>query len=284
LNSPGGSVLESIKIADALRESGLAVMVDRDQLCASSCFLLWASADYKLSYSNSHIVIHRPYLPTDSISSKDFGEATATTGKILSATRQYLTEQNVPSLLIDKMMQLPSNEGYELTIDDLAQLGYMTPVLEEKAVKYCNISNNTYASSNLDESVACVGKILNGLRLPYLIKLIGFQPAIDAMQKWMVEKSALENGNATENSSPAHQAASMYLWCSLAAASQLNQPSMDDEQIVNSSLAACKKSQQLLSAALVVDSHENDQFSPSERLGKLENLIRSQIIERRHAQ
>lgn len=196
LKSPGGSVQEAIRISELLRDSGLAVVVESDQVCASSCFLIWAAADFRLSFVTSRIVMHRPYFLTDSVTVENFKEKSVATGKALSAMRHFLTEQNVSSTLIDKMMKLPSTEGYELTLDDRVGMGTLSPILEEKAIKHCRVSNSTFlTASNVKEAALCVGGILKELQLPYLVSKIGFDSAIKASAKRAAEL-AVRDGNA----------------------------------------------------------------------------------------
>ena len=292
LHSPGGSVFEAIKISDAIRESGLGIVVEREQTCASSCFLIWASADFKSSFSNSHIIIHRPFIPTDAVNLENYGKATVVTGQMLSAMRDYLTQQNVPSLLIDKMMRLPSSEGYELSLDDLQELGFMTPVLEEKAINVCHVSNNTILySGDVRESTLCVDGILKELRLQYLAKLIGHQPAMKAMQERLVQISVRENQAklaAGQNLDPVPHASMMYLGCSLRAYDKINQPTLSDDQVVNASLVTCEKYRSALLDVVVKDLDDSVGPSPEsvnvarDYVEKVRQRIRDQIIQERH--
>ncbi|NKX17472.1 hypothetical protein HGG75_27845 [Ochrobactrum pseudogrignonense] len=60
LDSSGGNLYESIKIAKWARQHAPYVAVGKEQVCMSSCVLILAAGRYK--YPDGKIGIHRPYL------------------------------------------------------------------------------------------------------------------------------------------------------------------------------------------------------------------------------
>src|SRR5881628_107579 len=47
LNSPGGALLEAVKIADVIRYCKIATVVPNGQTCASACFIIFAAGGEK---------------------------------------------------------------------------------------------------------------------------------------------------------------------------------------------------------------------------------------------
>ena len=58
LNSPGGSVLEAQDMAKLIRDSGAAVLVPANAVCASACFMLFAAARNKLVEPGAMVGVH----------------------------------------------------------------------------------------------------------------------------------------------------------------------------------------------------------------------------------
>lgn len=58
LNSPGGSVLAAMKIADIVHRAGLTTHVPYRATCASACVLLFAAGVTRIADANSTIAVH----------------------------------------------------------------------------------------------------------------------------------------------------------------------------------------------------------------------------------
>lgn len=219
LESPGGSVLEAMLVADVVERAALGVSVERDAICASACFFIWAAADYRLSYQTSRIIIHRPYFPTESVSVENFSSASAATMRTTSIARNYLVDRGVSSAIVDKMMTLPSTEGYELTAKDRTDFGFMAPVLEEKAIAACGVSNATLLSNpDIQQAGVCIAVILAARRPHYLIQKMGRQKAKAAMVASGVNtmfKDGVEVDVATGDPATSDGALDQYLECAL---------------------------------------------------------------------
>lgn len=56
LTSPGGSIVESHRLATTIRSTGLITAVNGT--CASACFLLFVAGNTKMVFPNSHIGVH----------------------------------------------------------------------------------------------------------------------------------------------------------------------------------------------------------------------------------
>src|SRR2546430_4694111 len=58
LNSPGGNLLESAKLADAIRFAKIASVVPNGATCASACFVAFAAGAEKFASYSASIGVH----------------------------------------------------------------------------------------------------------------------------------------------------------------------------------------------------------------------------------
>ncbi len=58
LNSPGGNLLEGVKLADAIRFAKIASVVPNGSTCASACFVAFAAGADKFASYNDSIGVH----------------------------------------------------------------------------------------------------------------------------------------------------------------------------------------------------------------------------------
>ena len=63
MHSPGGLVIEGLKIGQYIRENGWATDSDRHMMCYSACGLIFASGVKKRMQSGAKVGFHRPYNP-----------------------------------------------------------------------------------------------------------------------------------------------------------------------------------------------------------------------------
>jgi hypothetical protein len=122
LASPGGDLLEAIKIGNIIKASYQSVFVNHSVgRCASACFLIYVAAVSR-SATVPSIGIHRPYFEPHYFSKLSISQAEAKHEELMREVRAYLAARDVPQYLIEKMFALSSNEVYWLTWDDLDQL------------------------------------------------------------------------------------------------------------------------------------------------------------------
>ena len=186
VNSPGGSVKEALALAKIIESSGMVLRVHAGDTCASACFIMFASANYRWADDQAKILIHRPYFPTAPNGSEEFSKLMRSQQEAIHEMRNYLQSRSVPSTLIDNMMSFPSNAAYEVTVQDVYErLGPMSPLLEELTMRKCGLTNaNIFRRDNgpnggeLD--IKCIDNVLIDLKNDWLKNLIGldqFKPA-----------------------------------------------------------------------------------------------------------
>lgn len=176
LDSPGGSVSEALKLADQIEKSGFIVQVDSGQTCASACFLLFISGQFRVMQKSGQVLLHRPYInsPRHDLNGYEADRKLqqATTKKL----RDFLEERAVPSSLIDKMMNLPSTYAYLLTPEDMhSGVHYMSPYLEELTIRRCGLTNENFLTLDRDTAsdYRCIKHFAFGLNMDYIKGIIG---------------------------------------------------------------------------------------------------------------
>ncbi len=185
LNSSGGSVQEALKLSSLIEESGLMVAVEQTDTCASACFMLFVSGSARLAAGR--LVVHRPYFDPASVSPATYLDKVRSQQSAVLILRNFLESRAVPGLIIEKMMSLPSNNGYLLSIDDKRSLGVFSPMVEELAIRNCDASN---ASDLLPKNVSCVAAALQPVRSTFLEKISGQGVASIAQEGKKAEEAA----------------------------------------------------------------------------------------------
>jgi hypothetical protein len=114
LNSPGGKVVEAVKIATSIHNSKwMWTMVEKGADCWSACFFIFAAGVHKYSQGGSSIGVH-----SASIEGKENWISQSST---LEGAR-FLNDLGVPDRLIVKMISAKPDEMYYLTFDDAAAM------------------------------------------------------------------------------------------------------------------------------------------------------------------
>ena len=115
LNSPGGNLLEGLKLADAVRFAKVATNVAGSATCASACFLVYAAGATKFANYSAQVGVHG--------ASDKQGEETAASGAATVSMARAAKELGVPAAIIGRMVVTPPNEMVWLTPQDLQSMG-----------------------------------------------------------------------------------------------------------------------------------------------------------------
>lgn len=141
LRSPGGSVIEAIKIGRLIRSLYLdtgapfsreagpytkhncssdhpSVRRKGTCLCASACFLIWAGG---LTPFGDLLYIHRISFDKEYYGSLSPSEADAKYEQGLHIVHDYLTEMGVPERYYEKLVRTPSNFSAKVKYSDVVQ-------------------------------------------------------------------------------------------------------------------------------------------------------------------
>jgi hypothetical protein len=115
LNSPGGSILESVKLADIIRDAKIATSVIGTAKCASACFIVFAAGSKKFVSSTALVGVHG--------ASDESGQETVESGAATVSMARIAKDLGVPPSIIGKMVVTPPDEIVWLSPDDLRSMG-----------------------------------------------------------------------------------------------------------------------------------------------------------------
>jgi hypothetical protein len=114
VDSPGGSVLEAEKIAQAIYGARMEVVVPGGSECTSACFLLFAAAKRRIAWADALIGVHSVSIGGE--------ESTATMAATTLMARDA-AGYDVPPAILGKMVSTPPGRTAWLTPADLALMG-----------------------------------------------------------------------------------------------------------------------------------------------------------------
>jgi hypothetical protein len=136
VSSPGGNVVEAMKIGRFFRDSILNITVTDGADCFSACFLILVGATGR--YLRSPIGIHRAYFDPEYFKSLSPIEAERQYRELDNFVRQYLYEMYVPEDVIAQMMATKSTEENYLSPDEfISRIGRFSPAIEEWKIANC---------------------------------------------------------------------------------------------------------------------------------------------------
>jgi ATP-dependent protease ClpP protease subunit len=136
LDSPGGNIIEAIKIGKIIRKNYIRTHVIYDNFCGSACFLIWAAGVERLFYDDRRIGIHRPYFEKDYFKGLTAQEAEFKYTEMSNSVRSYLRDINIPNNVIEKMFNSSSDEIHFLSRQTLRQLRKV-PFFDEWIIANC---------------------------------------------------------------------------------------------------------------------------------------------------
>lgn len=167
IDSPGGDVEEAIRLANLVEELGLGVYVMKGGRCASSCFLVFASAPTRVS--SSQVIVHRPYFKMDGVDGSLGPAYEEAYRQAFARVKAFLSDRLVPSYLIDLMMSKGSKSGYVLDLDDYLRLGAASPAIAEYQVQACGMPTGRLVDrTEIPAIKACVEEYLRRTRFSSL--------------------------------------------------------------------------------------------------------------------
>ncbi|MCV0394497.1 MAG: ATP-dependent Clp protease proteolytic subunit [Rhizobiaceae bacterium] len=126
LNSPGGSLADSLAISALIREKEISTLVADGAICASSCPLVLAGGVARSVEDKAAVGLHQFY--TDSVEGLDapqaMSDAQATTARIT----RHLSDMGVDPALWLHALETPPRRLYYLNADEMASYGLVTGV------------------------------------------------------------------------------------------------------------------------------------------------------------
>jgi hypothetical protein len=115
LNSAGGNLLESVRIAAILRYAKTATAVLGGATCASACFVVFAAGNEKYAHYSAQLGVHG----ASDASGRETVQSNAATISMAKVTK----ELGVPPAIIGKMVVTPPTQMVWLSVDELRSMG-----------------------------------------------------------------------------------------------------------------------------------------------------------------
>lgn len=125
LDSPGGDLVETIKIAHLLEKSHAATHVVRDARCYSACFILWMSGVSRNVSAGATLGVHRINVKVDGETMDPASERFAS---IARRVENYMAALGTPRTILDKMNATPSADMFVISHRWLAEQKLLTAV------------------------------------------------------------------------------------------------------------------------------------------------------------
>lgn len=181
--SPGGDLLEAMKIGHRIRSTFLHTHSPRPNICLgilrssqdfdwwpataprkyacqcdSACFAIWAAGVSRsgyFSYRDSNedrkamLGIHRPRFDSKYFSGLSAVEAEDRYSEMLSQFSAYMLDMDVPESLIEKILVIPSDEVRYLSQPELDSLNGRIPAIEEWIRSKCGGLTDEEAAEHL---------------------------------------------------------------------------------------------------------------------------------------
>ena len=113
IDSPGGNLVEAVKLADLINASQVGVMMLSGSQCVSACFLLFAAASHRVVAPDALIGVH---------SASENGQENNSTMGATTALAREAAKYGVPPAILGKMVQTEPNRVAWLTLEDLTSM------------------------------------------------------------------------------------------------------------------------------------------------------------------
>lgn len=185
LASPGGSVIEAIKIGRLIRRLRLEVQIPGDAspdlrqkivaalnlqnpqtnyLCASACFFVAVGGiERKAAIGNAILGIHRPSMTDADLKNLGADQVIASTAQLRGIVEMYLKEMGVPARYADLMFSIPKDQTRWITKAEYrVDFDGVIPELRERLSARCD--NRTEVEKRLEdlfEAKVAYGEKLN---------------------------------------------------------------------------------------------------------------------------
>lgn len=142
LASPGGDLVEAIRIGNFFRKTYMTVFVNPAiGRCASACFLIYVAA-VERSAMVPGLGIHRPYFPLQQTENIPLDKLEQRHRALSASVKRYLEEQQVPQYLIERMFSMASTEISWLGWEDLNNLGTRAVWWDQVLVDRCKLNKD----------------------------------------------------------------------------------------------------------------------------------------------
>lgn len=125
-DSPGGIITTALEYGRLIRKLKVNTLQVRAHLCASACAFAFAGG-YERDAEAGSIGVHQSWFPDDVKTS----DAVAGIQEVTAEVMAYLVEMGVDTKLLQLSMTTGSDDMRYLTVQEMTDLGVITPVSED---------------------------------------------------------------------------------------------------------------------------------------------------------
>lgn len=184
LASPGGDLVEAMKIGRLVRELKLSVwappksgplfpMVDskKNAVCASACFFIYAAG---VERKGEILGVHRPYMSATAYRRMGLDEAALRQSVVMKVSGDYLKEMGISSNLVERMNGIDSEKIVWLTETETSALAGFIPEYTEWFKANCPPVIGRDGNLDQERMIECRSKLLEeeqkGAKFGWLIR------------------------------------------------------------------------------------------------------------------
>jgi hypothetical protein len=144
VNSGGGRLVEGMKLANAVKRSGISVSVGPKAVCASACFLIFAAGRQRFVAEGAKVGVHR--------SSDKYGQESSASVAATKAMAKFAQDElGVPDMITNRMVSTPSKQIGWLDAQDLKAMGVSLAGIPEQTRR---VAANTSAVQQVSTGIA----------------------------------------------------------------------------------------------------------------------------------
>ncbi|MDP1955940.1 MAG: hypothetical protein Q8K71_15830 [Polaromonas sp.] len=125
LDSPGGDLVEAVKIAHLLEKSHAATHVVREARCYSACFILWMSGVSRNVSAGATLGVHRINVK---VGGETMDPASERFASIARRVENYMAALGTPRTILDKMNATPAADMFVISQRWLVEQQLLTAV------------------------------------------------------------------------------------------------------------------------------------------------------------
>jgi hypothetical protein len=173
IDSPGGDVLDAIRIAEFARDMFWVVIVKGP--CASACFFVYAAAPVRIVEEGS-VGVHRPHFDRALLAYALPDQARRKTAEVNDTVRGFLARNEVPAWVAELMFARSSDEVTWLTEVQLHALGERAPYAHELIVARCGHLYDAATAEEERQFMECLSDVGARARLQNVYRLIKGTP------------------------------------------------------------------------------------------------------------
>ncbi len=126
LDSEGGDIAAAMSIGRMVRRAKLVTAVHKGSVCASACVVILAGGVWRYARDDTRLGLHRPYFSNpQAATSKGYDTFQQAYDSVLEAHRAYFAEMGIGNGLLQRMLQIPSNQVQWISISEASTLNLL---------------------------------------------------------------------------------------------------------------------------------------------------------------